>query len=90
MTALYVDIWNRMEAGDRNSAWRIFTHILPLIRFELQPGMGVSAMKHNLVEAGVIRSSRVRHPTASLGARSLEELRFLREWVASAHQAARA
>ena len=84
MTALYVEIWNRMEAGDRTGAFRLFTHILPLIRFELQPGLGVSAMKHNLVAAGVIRSARVRHPTASLDAASVAELEFLREWVASA------
>jgi 4-hydroxy-tetrahydrodipicolinate synthase len=77
MTARFVEIWNLLEAGDRASAWRLFVHILPLIRFELQPGMGVSAMKHNLVEAGVIRSARVRHPTASLDARSLAELRSL-------------
>lgn len=83
MTALYVEVWNRMESGDRTGAWRTFVHMLPLVRFELQPGLGVSAMKHNLVAAGVIRSAFVRHPTASLGRRSLEELAFLREWVAS-------
>jgi 2-keto-3-deoxy-L-arabinonate dehydratase len=53
---------------------------LPLIRFQLQPGLGVSAMKHNLVAAGIIRSARVRHPTASLDADSLKELEFLRCW----------
>jgi 2-keto-3-deoxy-L-arabinonate dehydratase len=84
MCADYVEIWNRMEAGDRMVAFRLFTHILPLVRFELQPGMGVSAMKHNLVAAGVIRSAAVRHPTASLDARSLAELGFLREWVSGA------
>ena len=81
MTSIYVDIWNRIETGDRTGAWRIFTRALPLIRFELQPGMGVSAMKHNLAAAGVIASARVRHPTASLDARSLKELEFLRQWV---------
>ena len=67
--------------GDGAEAWRVFTRALPLIRFELQPGMGVSAMKHNLVAAGVIRSARVRHPTASLDTRSLKELEFLRSWA---------
>jgi hypothetical protein len=32
----------------------------------------------------VIRSARVRHPTASLDAASAAELKLLREWVASA------
>ena len=61
----------------------LFAHILPLIRFELQPGLGVAAMKHNLVAAGVIRSARVRHPTSPLDPDSLRELNFLREWVAA-------
>jgi 4-hydroxy-tetrahydrodipicolinate synthase len=76
-----VGVWNALERGDVSGAWQIFTHILPLLRFELQPGMGVSGMKNNLVARGVIRSAAVRHPTASLDARSLDELRVLRERV---------
>jgi 2-keto-3-deoxy-L-arabinonate dehydratase len=83
MIPQFVDIWNSLAAGDTAEAWRVFTRALPLMRFELQPGMGVSAMKHNLVAAGVIRSARVRHPTASLDARSLKELEFLRSWAGS-------
>lgn len=81
MIPQFVEIWGSLESGDRECAWRLFGHILPLIRFELQPGMGVSAMKHNLVAAGVIRCARVRHPTAALDAASLAELAFLRDWV---------
>lgn len=82
MTGLFVEIWNSLESGDAAGAWQTFTGALPLIRFELQPGMGVSAMKHNLMEAGVIQSARVRHPTASLDAESLRELAVLRERIA--------
>ncbi len=82
LTSKYVAIWNCLEKGDQPEAWRLFTQALPLIRFELQPGMGVSAMKHNLVAAGVIKCPRVRHPTVSLDARSLAELEFLRSWTA--------
>jgi len=56
----------------------LFTRMLPLMRFELQPGMGVSAMKHNLAAAGVIKSTRVRHPTAGLSEESIRELELLR------------
>lgn len=80
LTAVYVEIWNALEAGDRARAWERFTRCLPLMRFELQPGMGVSAMKHNLVARGVIASAAVRHPTAALKAESLRELEFLRDW----------
>lgn len=84
MIPIYVEIWNRIEQGDQTNAWRIFAQALPLMRYELQPGMGVSAMKHNLVAAGVIRSARVRHPTASLDARCLTELKVLRELAQAA------
>jgi 4-hydroxy-tetrahydrodipicolinate synthase len=79
MTRIYVKMWNSFEKGDIAEAWDHFTCALPLMRFELQPGMGVSAMKHNLVEAGVIASARVRHPTRSLDADSVRELALLRE-----------
>jgi 4-hydroxy-tetrahydrodipicolinate synthase len=81
LTRELVTIWNRLEADDVAGAWQEFERILPLLRFELQPGMGVSAMKHNLVAEGIIASARVRHPTASLDAVSLAELRFLRERI---------
>ena len=83
LTGELVEIWDALERGDEDAAWHGFTHILPLLRFELQPGMGVSAMKHNLVARGVIRSAKVRHPTASLDARSLAELKVLRERTAA-------
>lgn len=81
MIPQYVRIWKLLEAGDAEAAWRLFVHILPLIRFELQPGLGVSAAKHNMVARGVIRSARVRHPTGSLDSQGLAELTALREWV---------
>ena len=77
----FAKIWQCLETGDRDAAWRLFVHILPLIRFELQPGLGVSAMKHNLVDRGVIESARVRHPTSTLDAHGVAELKSLREWV---------
>ncbi len=79
MTRNYVEIWNHLDSGDTQSAWDLFTRALPLIRFELQPGLGVSAVKHNLVDKGVIRSATVRHPTRSLDAPGLDELKVLRE-----------
>jgi len=81
ITRVYVRIWDSFRTGDRAEAWRIFVHALPLMRFGLQPGLGVSAAKHNLKAAGVIRSAAVRHPTSSLAPESLRELEFLRQWV---------
>jgi 4-hydroxy-tetrahydrodipicolinate synthase len=78
LCAKFVEIWNFYQAGNRQAARDAFRTLLPLIRYELQPGLGVSAMKHNLVARGIIQSARVRQPTRSLDAiaeRELEELR---------------
>jgi 4-hydroxy-tetrahydrodipicolinate synthase len=74
-----VKIWDHLENGQVEEAWRVFGRILPLLRFELQPGLGVSAQKHNLVADGVIACAKVRHPTAELDATSVAELAFLRQ-----------
>ena len=76
-----VGIWNQLESGELDAAWALFTRILPLLRFQLQPGLGVSAQKHNLVAEGVIASAHVRHPTAALEAESVAELAQLRQLV---------
>ncbi|MCB1022702.1 MAG: dihydrodipicolinate synthase family protein [Acidobacteria bacterium] len=81
MTKLFVAIWDALEAGDTAAAWDVFTRALPLIRYELQPGLGVSAAKHNLVSRGVIKTATVREPTRSLDAAGLEELAQLRKLV---------
>jgi 4-hydroxy-tetrahydrodipicolinate synthase len=80
----FVRIWDWCSAGRWDDAWTEFTRILPLIRFELQPGLGVSAMKHNLKALGVISSSRVRHPTRELDAMGIQELARLRLRLANA------
>lgn len=78
LTAAFVAMWDLWKAGDRAGARREFARYLPLIRYELQPGLGVSVMKHNLLAAGVIASARVRHPTRSLDAAGLREIEELR------------
>jgi 4-hydroxy-tetrahydrodipicolinate synthase len=77
--SVYVRVWNALESGDRAAAWELFSRALPLMRFELQPGLGVSAAKHNLVSRGVIASARVRHPTSALDAAGLAELAAVRD-----------
>lgn len=81
MASLYVAIWDALEAGQVKKAWETFRRALPLIRFELQPGLGVSAVKRSLLAEGVIRSARVRHPTRELDSQGILELRALRELV---------
>ncbi len=74
MMPMFVQVWRDYEAGRLKEARARFNQHLPLIRFELQPGMGVSAMKHNLKAAGVIKHTTVRPPTRSLDGIAVEEL----------------
>lgn len=82
-TWVYVRVMDLLSKGDKREAWRLFSMALPLIRFELQPGLGVSAAKHNLVAEGILASARVRHPTSSIDAAALAELTVLRELLAA-------
>ena len=71
---MFVNVWNLYEAGKHQEARAAFNRALPLIRFELQPGLGVSAMKHNLKAQGVIKHTTVRPPTRALDGIAVEEL----------------
>jgi 2-keto-3-deoxy-L-arabinonate dehydratase len=79
MMAMFVKVWNDYEAGRIKEARAEFNRHLPLIRFELQPGLGVSAMKHNLKTAGIIKHCTVRPPTRSLDSAGIEELQQVME-----------
>ena len=79
MADMFVRVWKLFQAGDEKAARSEFNRYLPLIRYELQPGLGVSVMKHNLHAGGIISSPRVRHPTKSLDNRCRCELEKLRE-----------
>jgi 4-hydroxy-tetrahydrodipicolinate synthase len=74
MIEMFVRVWKLYENGKLAEARAEFNRYLPLIRFELQPGLGVSAMKHNLKAAGVIKQTTVRPPTRSLDPIAREEL----------------
>lgn len=71
---MFVRVWNHYEAGRLKEARAEFNRHLSLIRFELQPGLGVSAMKHNLKAAGIIKHTTVRPPTRALDSLAIEEL----------------
>jgi 4-hydroxy-tetrahydrodipicolinate synthase len=78
MPDVFVRIWEAARRGDHAFARAEFGRALPLIRYELQPGMGVAVMKQNLCDAGIIASARTRHPTRTLEAADLAEIRSLR------------
>lgn len=85
MTDMFVRVWDLYEAGQVAAERAEFNQYLPLIRFELQPGLGVSAMKHNMLAGGIIKSATVRPPTRALDGIAIEELQELRKglWLAA-------
>lgn len=78
MPDVFVAIWNAYADGDLPRARDVFMRALPMIRYELQPGMGVAVMKQNLFDAGIIASPRTRQPTRTLDAADIAEVRALR------------
>lgn len=78
MPDMFVKMWDAHRRGDEAAARDEFARALPLIRYELQPGMGVAVMKQNLFDAGIIASARTRHPTKSLEPADIAEVRSLR------------
>ncbi|MCI0391632.1 MAG: dihydrodipicolinate synthase family protein [Acidobacteria bacterium] len=82
MMPMFVRVWNLYSASKLKEARDEFNHYLPLIRFELQPGLGVSAMKHNLKEQRIIKYTTVRPPTRSVDPSGIEELEQIRRDLA--------
>jgi 2-keto-3-deoxy-L-arabinonate dehydratase len=78
MPDAFLAMWDAHQRGDHAAARAAFAAALPLIRYELQPGMGVAVMKQNLFDAGIIASARTRHPTKVLDPLDIAEIRTLR------------
>jgi len=71
---LLVALYRRYKRGDVDSAATLFYDILPLIRFEFQPGIGLSLRKHILVRRGAMDTTVVRHLGPEADEKTLEQL----------------
>jgi len=78
---LLVRLYALHRAGHMRQAAELFYGILPLIRFEFQPGLGVSLRKATLARLGAIRSATVRHSGASADATTLRQLERIEEFL---------
>lgn len=67
-----IAIRREFRAGRHDAARRIFTHCLPLIVFEQQPGLAIR--KEILRRRGLLVSNRVRHPGATIDAATADQL----------------
>jgi len=69
-----VDIVGRFRAGDEAGARETFHRILPLVRFENQPGLNLAIRKHIYRRRGAIASERVRAPGPTLDPGTIADL----------------
>ena len=76
-----VDIVARFRSGDEAGARAVFHRILPLIRFENQPGLNLAIRKHLYQRRGAITTARVRMPGPTLDPGTIADLDLLLESV---------
>lgn len=74
---MMVEVCRLHQAGEAERARNVFDAYLPLVRFEQQPGLGLSIRKHILAKRGAIASPAVRKPGSELTAMDIAEIERL-------------
>ncbi|AJE47581.1 dihydrodipicolinate synthase family protein [Celeribacter indicus] len=71
------DVVALSRQGQTDRAQDIFDAYLPLVRYEQQPGLGLSLRKYVLAKRGAIASAALRKPGGSLSAAAVAEVERL-------------
>ena len=71
------DVVRLSHGGRREEAHDLFDAHLPLLRYEQQPGVGLSVRKYLLHRRGLLRSAALRVPAAPLTAAARREVEHL-------------
>ena len=79
---LLIDVVNLSKQGKRDEAHDLFDAHLPLMRYEQQPGVGLSVRKYVLQQRGLISSSTQRKPGPTISATAKAEVDYLLSRVA--------
>lgn len=79
---MLVDTVRLAQSGERDAAHDLFDAHLPLLRYEQQPGVGLSVRKYVLARRGLISSDALRAPGGSLSAIAKTEIEYLLTRVA--------
>lgn len=74
---MLVELVRLARAGERERAHDLFDAHLPLMRYELQPGVGLAARKYVLMRRGVIASDAQRRPGTAMSATARAEVEYL-------------
>ncbi|KJC62075.1 dihydrodipicolinate synthetase [Bradyrhizobium sp. LTSPM299] len=79
---LLIDVVNLSKAGKRDAAHDLFDAHLPMMRYEQQPGVGLTVRKYVLQKRGIISSSAQRKPGAVITPQARAEVDYLLSRVA--------
>lgn len=79
---MLVELVRLCQAGQRDAAHDLFDAHLPLIRYELQPGVGLAVRKYVLQRRGIIASDAQRRPGSAMSAKAKAEVEYLLARVA--------
>ena len=71
---MLVEVLKLWNGGDEQAAEDTFDAYLPVLRHELQPGLGLSVRKEILVRRGAIKTAKVRYPGPKLTPIDVAEL----------------
>ena len=74
---MLVRVCDLMASGERDAAQDLFDLHLPLIRSELQPGLGLAVRKYVLMRRGIIASDAMRRPGPKLSPEARAEIDYL-------------
>ncbi|MCZ8149101.1 MAG: dihydrodipicolinate synthase family protein [Roseomonas sp.] len=74
---MLVELVRLSAAGERDRAHDLFDAHLPLIRYELQPGVGLAVRKYVLMRRGIIASDAQRRPAAAMTQAARAEVEYL-------------
>ena len=66
-----------LAKGRRAEAHDLFDAHLPLIRYELQPGLGLAVRKYVLKKRGILASAALRKPGPKLSAETISEVDWM-------------
>jgi 4-hydroxy-tetrahydrodipicolinate synthase len=74
---MLVEVVKLSKAGQRDEAHNLFDAHLPLLRYEHQPGVGLSVRKYVLKRRGILSSEAQRKPGSLLSAKARAEVDYL-------------
>ncbi len=79
---MLIDVVNLSRQGKRDAAHDLFDAHLPLVRYEQQPGVGLSVRKYVLQKRGIIAHAAQRKPGALITPTAKAEVDYLLSRVA--------